>query len=145
MLHFLLFRQLLRNFSNPFSGPRSNQKISFEPPVCHGIRQCICFYMLYVWEVLSRLAPKAFESREVQVLCSYWRTDFSELYWELLKAMVNITNFQSCQICFLLTILLIKAGSTLPTNSRILKAGQGLFRQFWKAFSKFKQLVALNS
>ncbi len=134
MLHFLLFRQLLRNFSNPFSGPRSNQKISVEPPVCRVIRQCICFYMLYVWEVLSRLAPKAFESREVQVLCSYWRTDFSELYWELLKGRDNITDFQSCQICFLITILL----KPLAHGPRILKAGQGLFRQFLKSFQQIQ-------
>jgi hypothetical protein len=42
-------------------------------------------------QVLNRLAPKAFEfaeifqNRRVQILCSYWTTDVSELHRELLK------------------------------------------------------------
>ncbi len=40
---------------------------------------------------MSRLAQKAFgfaegfSNRRVQILCSYWTTDVSELGWELLK------------------------------------------------------------
>jgi hypothetical protein len=36
--------------------------------------------------------PKAFENRQVQILYSYWKTDFLELYCELLKTSQGQTR-----------------------------------------------------
>jgi hypothetical protein len=76
---------------------------------------------------------KAFQNRQVQILCSFWITDSLELRRELLKASQSqLADFKSWPEP---THWFWKpARANLP----ILKASQSLSCQFSKAFCKFK-------
>jgi hypothetical protein len=60
---------------------------------------------------------KAFQNQGVQILCSYWMTDFSELRRELLKAgQSQLGSFEIHQIFFRLKILFWKAVNSAPAT-----------------------------
>jgi hypothetical protein len=81
---------------------------------------------------------RAFQNRQVQILCSYWMRDFLELRRELLKAgQSQVNGFEIRQIFFGLnnSFSFEKRAAQHPP---LLNAAQGLSCRFSKAFCKFK-------
>ncbi len=86
---------------------------------------------------------KAIQNRRVQILCSYWVTEFLELRQELLKAgQSQLASFEIRQIYYRFTgnNYLLKSEQRPP----LLKAGQDLPRRFSKAFRQLKSFLCLR-
>jgi hypothetical protein len=85
---------------------------------------------------------KSFQNQRVQILCSYWTTDVSELRQELLKTGKGQPHrFRIRQISCQRTILFKKAGNTAPTT---FESQPVTISPVLKSFQQIQKLLALN-
>jgi hypothetical protein len=83
---------------------------------------------------------KTFQNRRVQIICSYWTTDFSKLLRELLKG--GQSQLAGFEIHHRFPIEQFSLEKRVEQRPPILKAGQGLSHRFSKAFCEFKVFSA---